>query len=117
MTRETTTFEEKTVVVTWLYYCRPTVELRLEFVEKGTLSDESYAALEAKGYNRVLVDGYIAGQVARAQALTNEVHAAVGGAEKYAAMTQWAAGKLSAAEVTKRYGAVAALDAGAAMGA
>lgn len=65
------------------------------FAEKGELTDDDYAALEAEGIGRATVDAYIAGQ----QAATVVAHAAAGGADEYAKMIEWAGENLSAAEI------------------
>lgn len=69
--------------------------LSAEFSEHGSLTEGSYAALEAKGFNRQVVDTWIAGQQAIVSQLQQQVYDSVGGAEKYNAMVQWAAQNLS----------------------
>lgn len=66
-----------------------------EFAETGTLSEASYAALGAKGLPKHVVDGYIAGQMARGEAQVQQVYNLTGGAENYAQMVEWAKGSLS----------------------
>lgn len=73
--------------------------LGAEYAANGALTEESYKTLEAKGIPKNIVDSYIAGQVALGQAIESEAHAAVGGAEEYAKMTEWAGTNMTAAEV------------------
>lgn len=61
-----------------------------EFDEKGELSDETFAKLEAGGIPRSMVESYIAGQVAQGEKMMNEVTTAVGGQETIDAMVAWA---------------------------
>jgi hypothetical protein len=70
-----------------------------EFAEKGALSAETYAALEKAGIPKAVVDGYVEGQVARAEKMTAEVQGVIGTAEEYQRTIQWAATNLSPAEV------------------
>lgn len=69
-----------------------------KFAEQGSLGDDDYKALEAAGLPRDLVDGYIAGEQAKATIMVQEAQAAVGGAEQYDAMLTWAAANLTAGE-------------------
>lgn len=70
-----------------------------EVISQGELSPESYTALEAKGFPRVLVDQYVEGlQAVTAQKLTS-VFDAVGGKDTYQAMTEWAQANLSQDEI------------------
>jgi hypothetical protein len=77
-----------------------------EFLEKGSLSEESYKTLEAKGYSRALVDQHIEGrkavadlQAAQNEQFMHEVLASVGGGEAYAKMIQWAAQTMTPDEI------------------
>lgn len=70
-----------------------------EYAEKGALSDESLAKLEAVGITKDMVDAYIAGQEAQANAIQAELLGPVGGEEAYGEMIQWAADNLSEAEI------------------
>lgn len=69
-----------------------------EYAENGTLSDDSYEKLAASGLNKELVDSYIQGQQALADATVKSIYDAAGGQEKYAALTDWASKNLSEAE-------------------
>lgn len=62
-----------------------------EFSENGTLSEKTYAALEAGGIPSDTVDAFIAGQSALAREAAREVHEMAGGEENYNRMTDWAA--------------------------
>jgi hypothetical protein len=71
-----------------------------EFEEKGELSPESFEKLAKAGIPREMVDGYIAGQQAQANALVTELQGIAGGAEGFTAMAAWAASALSEAELS-----------------
>ena len=66
-----------------------------EWLETGSLSEESYKSLAEKGYPQDMVDSYIRGNVAKADDLFNEV----GGKDAYVAMTDWARGSFSEADI------------------
>ena len=70
-----------------------------EFNANGSLSDKSYAELEAKGYPRDLVDTWIDGQKAVVAQLQQRVYSVVGGQEQYEQMVAWAANNLTPAEI------------------
>lgn len=70
-----------------------------EFSQKGELSAESYQKLEKAGFDKGLVDQYIAGQQALAAQFETTIKAEVGGPEKFSAMTEWAKMNLSPAEI------------------
>lgn len=61
-----------------------------EYDENGSLSDKSYAALEAAGFDRATVDGYIQGQEAINTLYEHNVKNIVGGGEAYDALIEWA---------------------------
>jgi hypothetical protein len=66
-----------------------------EFAETGALSEDSFTALEAAGipraYAETFTEGFKAIQTLRGQ----QIHAAAGGAEEYAAITAWGTQNLS----------------------
>lgn len=66
-----------------------------EFVKNGSLSDDSYAELEAKGFSKAQVDAYIKGQQAYAQSLQNDIYSSVGGQESYVEIVNWASENMS----------------------
>lgn len=70
-----------------------------EYNSKGELSEDSYKELAGKGFNKEIVDDYIAGQKARLQQQTEEVTSVVGGEKNLDAVLEWAAGNLSAEEI------------------
>jgi len=72
---------------------------RDEFVANGELSAESFAALEAQGLPKALVEEFIAGQQARQELLEYNDKKIVGGPEQYAEMINWAAKALNEAEI------------------
>jgi hypothetical protein len=67
--------------------------------QDGTLSDDDYALAEEMGYDRAMVDGYIAGQQALAEQATVKIHEAAGGADALQSMLVWAATGLTPAEI------------------
>lgn len=72
--------------------------LTQEFAEKGTLSEDSYKALQAAGMSKELVDQFIEGRQAVAQTQLAESYALAGGEAEYKLMAQWAATALPADE-------------------
>lgn len=84
-----------------------------EFANGGKLTDESYAALEAKGFSREAVDGFIKGRVAHnegvkadtetldaateiiTQSQINQIYDSAGGEDSYMQMMQWASQNLT----------------------
>lgn len=67
--------------------------------QDGSLSDDDYALAEEMGYDRAMVDGYIAGQQALAEQATAKIHEAAGGADALQSMLVWAATGLTPAEI------------------
>jgi hypothetical protein len=80
-----------------------------EWAEKGELSAETYAKLEAQGLSKDYVDAYVDGMKARAEVVTNKVFAEAGGQEKYQQIREWAVANLTAEEIAA---ANAAFDSG-----
>jgi hypothetical protein len=72
--------------------------MRAEFLELGTLSEETYKTLEAKGIPQTMVDAYIAGQQALAAQWDNTGYEVAGGKEAFQQMAAWAATALTAQE-------------------
>lgn len=70
-----------------------------EFSQKGELSPESYDKLEKAGFDRGLVDQYIAGQKALAAQYDNAIMTEVGGADKYTEMVTWAKANMTPTEI------------------
>jgi len=70
-----------------------------EFSQKGELSPESYEKLDKAGFDRSLVDQYIAGQKALASQYDTAVMQEAGGAEKYTEMVNWAKANMSNSEI------------------
>ena len=78
----------------------------------GGISEASYAKLAAQGISKADFDQYVAGRQAQASAYeTAVITATVGTQEKYAEVVQWAAAKLSPAEVASFNAAVSSGDA------
>lgn len=70
-----------------------------EYLANGSLSEESYAALEKAGIGKNYVDAYIKGNEAILQRFIGEVNDMAGGAEQYKAMTTWAESNLPKEEI------------------
>ena len=62
--------------------------------ENKSLSDEHYESLERAGYSREIVDQYMQGQFAMAEAAQSQLINAGGGQERVQAMFEWAAQNL-----------------------
>lgn len=74
--------------------------LTAEFGEKGELSAESYAKLEAAGIPKEMVDAYVAGQVAIAADIRTSAYKLAGGTEEsYNSMADWMRTNVPAAEI------------------
>ena len=80
--------------------------MQQEFADKGELSEETYKDLEAKGIPKEMVDAYVEGQQAKADAYSNELYQFAGGEEAYQEMSQWASENLSDSEVEAFNGAI-----------
>lgn len=65
-------------------------KLSNEFMEKGSLSEESYKALEKSGISKELVDDYIRLKQGEAASVRTEVLNIAGGEESFQQMIQWA---------------------------
>ena len=74
-------------------------DAEVEWAENGELSIDTYKALEDAGYSPELVDRYIAGQEAMANAVTSKAHALTDGAENYGKMAEWAEENLTDDEI------------------
>ena len=70
-----------------------------EYVEKGSLSENSYNELAKLGLNKDLVDGYIEGQKAISENYQKQIYNEVGSQEQYAQLVDWASKNLSDQEV------------------
>ena len=70
-----------------------------ELFNTGDISEDSYAAMEAKGLPRDLVQQYVAGQQALVQANQSSLLEGVGGQEAYDSLTEWAGSTLPESEI------------------
>ena len=70
-----------------------------EFASKGELSAESYEKLAKAGFDKNIVDNYIAGQQARASQFEGSIKAEVGGDERYNQMVDWAKANMTPGEI------------------
>ena len=73
--------------------------LESEYQENGTLSQDTYKALEDAGIPQNMVDAYIAGQEAIATQTVSSLYNIVGGESEYNNMIQWAQESLSESEI------------------
>lgn len=85
--------------------------LNTEWATDGKLSDDTYAALAAKGIPRDAVDTYIAGRQAQADAYDNAVYGTAGGEKEYASLVEWAKTSLTLEEKVAFNDAVTSGDA------
>jgi hypothetical protein len=81
-------------------------DMNSRWQQSGELDADDYSQLDQAGFNKEMVDAYLAGlsyQAAKDSALTmqqvNEVKASVGGEAEYSAMIEWASKNLSKEEV------------------
>lgn len=70
-----------------------------EFAKSGELSQESYEKLAKAGFEKQLVDDFIAGQQARAAQFQSDIINEVGGKERYEEMVTWAKSNLTPSEI------------------
>ena len=73
--------------------------MQQEFADNGELSEQTYKDLEAKGIPKEMVDAYVDGQQAKADAYSNELYQFAGGEEAYQEMSAWASENLSDSEI------------------
>lgn len=86
-----------------------------ELAASGDLSDASRAAIQAAGIPAAMIDSYIDGKRAVADATASTVYNAVGGQETYNALIDWAQSNLSPAEINALAGALNSSPEAAAM--
>ena len=84
--------------------------LTKEFAEKGQLTDDAYAKLDAAGIPKATVDAYIQGQMALAEKYQSEALASIGGKEAYSEITDWARNNLTQGQLQAYNNAVASSD-------
>ena len=73
-----------------------------EFSTNGSLSENSYAELAKKGFDKNAVDQYIQGQTYYAKSIQSDVYGTVGGQDNYTEIVQWASQNLEP-EIIKEY--------------
>lgn len=83
-----------------------------EYDTNGKLSDESYATLAERGFDKATVDTYIAGQQAIADRYQDAAFATAGGKDALTQMNTWAQANLTPAEVASYNKAVTSGDVG-----
>jgi len=69
-----------------------------EYSEKNGLSIESYKELANAGFDKVLVDGFIEGQLAKVELFTNQVYNMSGGETQFNSMVEWGSKNLNNAQ-------------------
>jgi hypothetical protein len=74
-------------------------KLKAEYAEKGEFTPESLEALEKAGVTKDVVNNYVAGLQAQAEAYTAKVAESVGGTEEMQKLFQWAGQNLTPDEV------------------
>lgn len=70
-----------------------------DLAKDGKISDTSYAALAASGFDRATVDTYVAGEQAKTSLYINSLYTAGGGEAQYKSMLKWAGTTYSPEEV------------------
>lgn len=85
-------------------------DLTNEFVETGTLSDESIEALEKTGIPREIVEAHLVGLQAQAELTRYKAASAVGGEENLNNLLSWAGDNLNETEIDRINALVAAGD-------
>lgn len=73
--------------------------LEAEFFDRGSLSEETYKAAEAKGLSRAFLDGVVAGRVALVHQQAAELMEVVGGKEEWERVASWARANLGPREL------------------
>lgn len=86
--------------------------LETEFMAEGKLGDDSYADLEAKGFNREEVDDFIQYRTQKSERYMGELHETVGGADNFAKMAEWASNNWTADELSEYNSAVESYEMG-----
>lgn len=76
-------------------------DLTNEYLETGTLSEESFQALEEAGIPREVVEGHIQGLQAMAELTRMKAASAVGGEEQFNSLLQWAGQNLNEKEIDR----------------
>lgn len=70
-----------------------------EFTANGSLSEDSYKALEKQGFTKQDVDAYIEGQKALASQFTSKVYELTGGESNYTELVTWASTNIDAGTI------------------
>lgn len=87
-----------------------TTQYEQEFLQNGSLSDDSYADLAKKGFSREQVDAYIQGQQAYAETIKSNIYNSVGGQEQYIELINWASENMPADTIKEYNDAVDSMD-------
>jgi hypothetical protein len=66
-----------------------------EYLDNGSLSDETYETLESKGISKEVAENYIKGQEALKEQVISSLQQEVGGTDNYTKMIEWASENLS----------------------
>ena len=81
-----------------------------EYQTSGAISEDSYTELEAKGFSKGDIDGYIEGQKAIGQKFTESIHGLTGGEEGYTNLINWASENMDEASISEYNDAIMAGD-------
>lgn len=84
---------------------------------EGTLTEDALVKLETAGVSREYAQNYAEGLKAKAELAIMRIHTEAGGADKYSAMTQWAAANMTPEQTLAFDKAVTSGDPAAARGA
>jgi hypothetical protein len=88
-------------------------DMAAEYAKNGSLSEDTFKALEKGGIPRPLVQDFIAGQEALRDSNRNEVMKIAGGEDDYKSLVSWAAENMSADEIAAYNRVVNGRDLGA----
>lgn len=69
------------------------------YARDGEISEANYAALDAAGFGREVVDSYIDGQNAQAELYRSDLLSVVGGEDGFASVSEWAGQNLTESEL------------------
>lgn len=81
-----------------------------QYLETGSITEESYASLEAAGYPRALVDTYVETKQGQADALRTTLLAEIGGEAKFQQLVQFARANYTQAQLEAYNTAVSSGD-------
>jgi len=74
--------------------------LSKEYLDNGGLTPESLAKLETAGFPKSVVDNYVAGAQASAQAVLTDIYNHSGGEEAFKSVLEWGGANMTEAEIS-----------------